>query len=90
MTNTNTHSLAENPSNAPKKTPNDVTSETLEVENEVGSIIDNSKERKELLEQKKLLSQLAKSQSTTERVKLFGKIMDDYGIDVLVSLVPGY
>jgi hypothetical protein len=37
-----------------------------------------------------LLLQLTKIHSTQERVKLFGKVMDDYGADALVSIIPEY
>ncbi len=40
------------------------------------------------VEQKEILKKLAKSQSTKERVKLFWKVMDTYGIDPIVSLIP--
>jgi hypothetical protein len=40
--------------------------------------------------QKELLLQLNKTHFAWERVKLFGKIMDDYGVDRLVSLIPGW
>ena len=39
-------------------------------------------------EQKEILKKLAKSKSTKERVKLFWKIMDTYGVDPLISLIP--
>lgn len=39
-------------------------------------------------EQKEILRKLTKSKSTKERVKLFWKIMDTYGVDPLISLIP--
>lgn len=39
-------------------------------------------------EQKEILRKLTKSRSTKERVKLFWKIMDTYGVDPLISLIP--
>lgn len=39
-------------------------------------------------EQKEILKKLTKSKSTKERVKLFWKIMDTYGVDPLISLIP--
>lgn len=39
-------------------------------------------------EQAEILKKLTKSQSTKERVKLFGKVMDTYGIDPIVWLIP--
>jgi hypothetical protein len=39
---------------------------------------------------KELLSELATIHSTQEQVKLFGKVMDDYGVDALVGLLPVY
>jgi hypothetical protein len=35
-------------------------------------------------EQAEILKKLTKSQSTKERVRLFGKVMDTYGIDPIV------
>ena len=37
---------------------------------------------------KDLLDTLHQKYSTVERVKMFGKIMDDYGVDVIFSLIP--
>lgn len=39
-------------------------------------------------DQKEILRKLTKSRSTKERVKLFWKIMDTYGVDPIVSLIP--
>lgn len=39
-------------------------------------------------EQKEILKKLTKSKSTKERVKLFWKIMDTYGVDPIISLIP--
>lgn len=39
-------------------------------------------------EQKEILRKLTKSRSTKERVKLFWKIMDTYGVDPIISLIP--
>lgn len=39
-------------------------------------------------EQKEILKKLTKSRSTKERVKLFWKIMDTYGVDPIISLIP--
>lgn len=39
-------------------------------------------------EQAEVLRKLVKSQSTKERVRLFGKVMDTYGVDGIVSLIP--
>ncbi len=48
------------------------------------------KESTEVDEQEKieLLETLEKAKSTQERVELFGKVMDTYGVDALVSLIP--
>lgn len=35
-----------------------------------------------------MLKKLEKAKSTQERTKLFGKIMDTYGVDATVSLIP--
>ncbi len=43
---------------------------------------------KNTLEQKEILKKLTKSKSTKERVKLFWKIMDTYGVDPIISLIP--
>lgn len=39
-------------------------------------------------EQQEILKKLTKSKSTKERVKLFWKIMDTYGVDPIISLIP--
>ena len=39
-------------------------------------------------EKEELLRELAKVKSTTERVELFGKIMDDFWVDAVASVVP--
>ncbi len=39
-------------------------------------------------QKKEILEKLAKSQSTKERVKLFWKVMDTYGVDPIISLIP--
>lgn len=41
-------------------------------------------------EQKEILEKLVKSQSTKERVRLFGKIIDTYWVDGIVSLIPEF
>jgi hypothetical protein len=37
---------------------------------------------------KEVLEELLKVQSVQEQVKLFGRVMDDYGLDFLASLAP--
>ena len=39
-------------------------------------------------EKEELLKELAKVKSTTERVELFGKIMDDFWVDAVASVIP--
>ena len=39
-------------------------------------------------QKEELLKNLTKVNSTIERVKLFSKIMDDYGVDAIASLIP--
>jgi len=39
--------------------------------------------------QKEILHELSRTKGSEERVRQFGKIVDDYGVDALLSLFPG-
>lgn len=59
------------------------------LKNASNDILEDLTEDQELTsEQLKILEKLTKSNSIKERVKLFGKIMDTYGVEPLLSLIP--
>lgn len=60
----------------------------MEKEQTKEKVVDKTKYPKDEQEKFEILKQLGRVKSTTERINLFGKVMDTYWVDALVSLIP--